>query len=122
MDGIANAASVASGAISGVVNTVGGAMNETIQSAQEYLNKIKANPTGEGEAKDPGDTSSVKDIYEAMYIKINIFLHSMLTAQANAYAFSKTYKQYKMKYDPDATLLKEMIQEKVRMVLPDDFI
>jgi hypothetical protein len=30
--------------------------------------------------KDPGDISNITDIYEAMYKKVNVFLHSMLTA------------------------------------------
>ena len=77
---------------------------------------------GDDEKEDPGDISGIKDIYEAMYKKINVFLNSMLTTQAYAYFFMKNYKMNKMENYPDQTILKEMIKNKVRLVLPDDFI
>ena len=102
--------------------------DDTLQAANSYIDSIKnsllggtSSDSSEAE-KDPGDISNITDIYEAMYKKVNVFLHSMLTAQGAAYTFTKKYKRYKMEFDPDSTLLKELIQEKVRMVLPDDFI
>lgn len=74
------------------------------------------------EKEDPGDISGINDIYEAMYKKINVFLNSMLTTQAYAHFFMKNYKRDKMENYPDQTILKEMIKNKVRLVLPDDFI